>query len=98
MTPWPSPQSILLLDNCRIHHSEALIDLVLAENCLIIFFLLYYPHLNPIEESFSKMKSHLRRSGEQFRDNEDREEKLLDTCGCITPDDAHSWFRHLGFI
>ncbi|PBL03954.1 hypothetical protein ARMGADRAFT_1041649 [Armillaria gallica] len=28
MNPFPQPRSILILDNCRIHHNEALIDLV----------------------------------------------------------------------
>ncbi len=28
MNPFPQPRSILILDNCHIHHNEALIDLV----------------------------------------------------------------------
>ncbi|KAF8803317.1 hypothetical protein BYT27DRAFT_7029858, partial [Phlegmacium glaucopus] len=30
MNPWPAPRSILVLDNCRIHHNDALVDLVHA--------------------------------------------------------------------
>jgi len=28
MNPFPQEQSVLVLDNCRIHHNEALLDLV----------------------------------------------------------------------
>ncbi|KIM64575.1 hypothetical protein SCLCIDRAFT_77355, partial [Scleroderma citrinum Foug A] len=27
-TPYPGPQSVLVLDNCRIHHNEAICQLV----------------------------------------------------------------------
>src|SRR5882762_3954641 len=28
MNPWPDNQSVLIVDNCRIHHNYALVDLV----------------------------------------------------------------------
>ena len=30
MAPFPAERSVLVLDNCRIHHNEALVDLVKA--------------------------------------------------------------------
>jgi transposase len=27
MNPWPDDRSILVLDNCRIHHNDALVEL-----------------------------------------------------------------------
>jgi transposase len=97
MNPWPGPRSILILDNCRIHHTEELIDLVITAGCLIIYLPPYCPHLNPIEESFSKMKSHLRRYGEMFRQDRNPELALQEACGCVTGKDARSWFRHSGY-
>jgi len=30
MNPYPAERSVIVLDNCRIHHNEALVDLVTA--------------------------------------------------------------------
>jgi transposase len=53
MNPFPAARSILVLDNCRIHHNEALTELVRAAGCLILYLPAYSPDMNPIEESFS---------------------------------------------
>jgi transposase len=53
MNPYPEMRSTLVLDNCRIHHNEALLQLVRAFGCHILFLPAYSPDLNPIEESFS---------------------------------------------
>jgi transposase len=56
MNPYPEMRSTLVLDNCRIHHNEALLQLVQAFGCHILFLPAYSPDLNPIEESFSACK------------------------------------------
>ena len=53
MNPYPEPWSVLVLDNCRIHHNKVLVNMVRAAGCLILFLPAYSPDLNPIEESFS---------------------------------------------
>ena len=53
MNPYPDSCSVLVLDNCRIHHNEALVELIHAAGCLILYLPAYSPDLNPIEESFS---------------------------------------------
>ena len=30
MNPWPEEQSVIVMDNCRIHHNAKLVDLVNA--------------------------------------------------------------------
>lgn len=45
--------SVLILDNCQIHHNDALVDLVHAAGCLILYLPAYSPDFNPIEELFS---------------------------------------------
>lgn len=73
MNPYPAEQSVLVLDNCRIHHNNAIVELVHAAGqlllfqgcniseiftgCLILYLPAYSPDLNPIEESFSACKS-----------------------------------------
>jgi len=53
MKPYPDARSVLVLDNCRIHHNDALLDLVWAAGCLVLYLPAYSPDFNPIEESFS---------------------------------------------
>ena len=38
MNPYPAERSVLILDNCHIHHNDALVDLVQSAG---VFFLLY---------------------------------------------------------
>ena len=57
MNPHPDLRSVLVLDNCRIHHNEALVDMVRAAGCLILYLPAYSPDFNPIEESFSTCSS-----------------------------------------
>ncbi len=45
-----NPNSIVIIDNCLIHHVPQ------SVGALIIFLLPYSPHLMPIEECFSKVK------------------------------------------
>ena len=51
--PYPAHRSVLVLDNCHIHHNEALVDMVIAAGCLILYLPAYTLGFNPIEESFS---------------------------------------------
>ena len=53
MNPYPQDNSIIVLDNCAIHKSEVLREVVEANGQLLIFLPPYSPDFNPIEESFS---------------------------------------------
>ena len=58
--PYPGPQSILILDNCNIHHSEKVQALVEDEAMYKLIFLPPYSlDLNPIEQAFFSIKSYL---------------------------------------
>lgn len=72
MRPFPQDRSVLILDNCAIHKSDTLRQMVEAKGvfiaqsvvflslmwtgCKLIFLPPYSPDLNPIEESFSACK------------------------------------------
>lgn len=51
--PYPGPNSVIILDNCSTHRTEALREIVEESGCLLIFLPAYSPDFNPIEESFS---------------------------------------------
>lgn len=53
-----NPHSILVMDNCSIHHTQ---DLLNQAGVLALYLPPYSPDLNPIEEAFSYVKSYLRK-------------------------------------
>ena len=53
MNPYPQDKSILILDNCTIHKTNALREIVEGSGCMLMYLPPYSPDFNPIEESFS---------------------------------------------
>ena len=94
-----NPHSIVLMDNCAIHHTSRAFDLIQSTGALIHFLPPYSPDLSPIEELFSKVKSCLR---ENDRSIEWADEKtLIDyihaAFSIITVDDCSGWFKDCGY-
>jgi len=60
---YPAPQSVVILDNASIHHSN--IDRIQEQfdrrGVLLRFLPPYSPDFNPIEESFGDLKAYIRR-------------------------------------
>jgi len=61
MNPFLSKNSILVLDNAKIHHDQELLNYLDAFGVKIIFLPPYSPNLNPIETAFSTIKQFLQR-------------------------------------
>ena len=53
-------KSILIMDNCSIHHVDAIKELIQDAGILLIYLPPYSPDLNPIEETFSSVKYYLK--------------------------------------
>jgi len=83
MNTFPGRNSVIVMDNCRIHHADFTLKMI-TDRCVVIFpiqffishsdrgmryvFLpAYSPDFNPIELAFSSIKAHLRRHGTLFR-------------------------------
>ena len=92
--PYPGPRSVIILDNCNIHHSEKIWALVEDEAmCKLIFLPPYSPDLNPIEQAFSSIKAYLRRHWDDFSMS------VIDSaCHNITPDMAWNFIRSSGYV
>lgn len=56
MNPFPAEKSTLVMDNCSIHKSDALAEVVEAAGCRLLFLPPYSPDLNPIENTFGLSK------------------------------------------
>lgn len=60
MAPFPGEHSILILDNCSIHHAQHIKDFLNNMGILVLFLPPYSPDFNPIEELFSYLKYYLK--------------------------------------
>ena len=47
-----NPQSIVIMDNCSVHHVEEVTELLRQAGIIVLFLPPYSPDLNPIEEAF----------------------------------------------
>ena len=83
-----NPNSIVILDNCSIHHVAGVASMITQVGALVHFLLPYSPDLNPIEECFSKVKSLLNMKTTLL---DDLESHILAAFSCITLDDCKRW-------
>lgn len=63
------PNSIVILDNCSIHHVLGVTSMITQVGALVHFLLPYSFDLNLIEESFSKVKSLLKNMETTFHND-----------------------------
>jgi transposase len=95
LAPTLKEGQIVVMDNLGAHKTDKVKDLIEERGCKLWFLPAYSPDLNPIEEAFSKVKAHLRKSAARTR------EALLEAMGealsSITPRDAAGWFAHCDY-
>ena len=94
----PSLQAgqIVVMDNLRAHKGERVRQAIEAKGCQVLFLPGYSPDFSPIEETFSKLKTALRRAGARTR--EALEEAICLALLTVTSQDAHGWFEHCGYL
>ena len=57
LNPWPLPNSIVIMDNAKIHMYEKLESAIHQTGALLLFLPPYAPQLNPIEACFGCLKA-----------------------------------------
>lgn len=87
-----NPHSIVVMDNCAIHHVSDVVSSIQDTGALVHFLPPYSPDFQPIEETFSKVKSELKLIEEDM----DIEVLLLASFTSITPQDCQGWIHHSG--
>ena len=55
-----NPHSVVILDNCSIHHIDEIVDMIHEVGTLVHFLPPYLPDYSPIESLFSKMKTEVK--------------------------------------
>jgi transposase len=94
----PSLQAgqLVVMDNLRAHKGEQVRQAIEARGCQVLFLPGYSPDFSPIEETFSKLKTFLRRVGARTR--EALEEAICQALLTVTAQDARGWFSHCGYV
>ncbi len=85
----------IVLDNLSVHRSAEARDLVERAGCTLRFLPAYSPDFNPIELTFSRLKTHLRAAGERTFDGVVTE--IGRSVTTVTAAQAHAWYRHCGY-
>lgn len=93
MNPYPGPNSVIILDNAKIHHNEDLIEYLQAFGIRVEFLPPYSPDLNPIETSFSIMKNFLKLNRDFIENFDNPIYALLVASFQITPAMAEGFFK-----
>lgn len=95
LAPTLEPGDIVVMDNLSSHHNAEVVAAIEATGAEVWFLPRYSPDYNPIEQMWSKVKSHLRNAAARS------EKALIRAIGqaleAITPQDAAGWFANAGY-
>ena len=88
-----NPCSVVVMDNCVIHHVPRVMEVIEETGALLHFLPPYSPDLNPIELVFSKVKNEIRNL-ERSMITSDIKTLMLAGFASITEQDCQGWFSH----
>ena len=97
MQPFPAPASILIMDNCSIHHIQEVTDILQQAGILVIFLPPYSPDFNPAEELFSYVKYYLKDHDEILQYCSNSKDILKSAFDSVTVEQCIKWIAHAGY-
>lgn len=97
MQPFPNSRSVLLMDNCSIHHTEDVVALLKQAGIITVYLPPYSPDLMPLEETFSYIKNYLKRHDELLQVITDPRDIIKEAFKSITKENCHAWICHAGY-
>jgi transposase len=86
---------IVIMDNLSSHKVAGVLDSIYEKNATVMFLPPYSPDLNPIEMSWSKMKSVLRKLKATTYD--ELTKNMRTALDSFTKSDIANWFSHDGY-
>ena len=86
---------MVVMDNLSPHKSEPTLSLLTQAGAEVLFLPAYSPDFNPIENMWSKVKTHLRSA--EARTEPDLIRAIGAALKTITRQDATNWFAHCGY-
>jgi transposase len=93
MLPFPQKNSVLVMDNAKIHHNEKILSIIEEFGGKVLYLPPYSPDFNPIELAFSVIKSWLRRHNDFIESFENPKDPLMLACAQITSQMARSFYN-----
>jgi len=108
MQPYPAPNSVIVMDNCRIHKAPEIREMIEARGMRLEFLPAYSPDFNPIELAFSEIKAYIQRHYRHFArsnttgtkpfDEAEVHVMLNEAVYSISSDVAEKFFHHCGYL
>lgn len=86
---------LVVMDNLAAHKSKSVREAIIKKGADVLFLPPYSPEYNPIEKTWSKLKTFLRRANTITRDAFDA--ALDQAMKTVTRDDISGWFQHAGY-
>ncbi len=90
LLPTLRPGDIVVMDNMRSHHVQAVRELLEASGIVLLYLPPYSPDLNPIEKMWSKVKAILR--GWKVRSLDTLPDSIQLALNMVSPSDCQHWF------
>ena len=92
-----NPNSILVLDNCTIHHITDVREVLQNSGILTLFLPPYSPDLDPIEEAFSYVQQYLKKHDDLLQSIPNPLTIINAAFDSITTHHTHGWISHAGY-
>jgi transposase len=86
---------VVVLDNLGAHKASRIEEVAESRGAQVLWLPPYSPDYSPIEQCWSKIKSHLR--GAKARTAEALDKALERAIGLVTKADIRGWFKHCGY-
>ena len=86
-----NPNSVVILDNCAIHHVEGIAAAIESVGALLLYLPPYSPDFMPIEELFSKVKSSMKALESEHQTGIDLETIILAAFSTAADEDCQQW-------
>src|SRR6266498_3761125 len=93
MNEYLNKNSVIVMNNAKIHHDEKLVELIKQIGCKVIYLPPYSLDFNPIKTAFSEIKSWLKRNRTYVEACNDPKYSLLLTLSQVTPKIAKGYFN-----
>ena len=92
-----NPNSILIMDNCSVHHTDEVTGLLQDSGILVLYLPPYSPDFNPIEETFSYVKHYLKEHDSVADAFRGPTELLKAAFESVTPEYGNAWITDCGY-
>lgn len=86
---------VVVMDNLPVHKVAGIAEAIHQRGAQLLYLPPYSPDLSPIENCWSKVKTHLRQA--KARSQEALETALAEGLDKVTSSDAQDWFKYCGY-